>query len=101
MTAREEDSKTIREVLLNEFVKDGKSLTVKQLAVLTGWSETRVRRALTSDSGFSDGLKVRKESRTSYSRDYPMFESGAHTVNVYLPDLEALRKEIIKLRSKS
>lgn len=91
-TQRSQDHVDIRRLLLAHFVQTGDGLTVKDLAAKLTWNESRVRRALTSDSGFSEGLDQHSEGRANKSRDYPMWDApGGHLVQVYEPDKDALR----------
>jgi hypothetical protein len=83
------DRITLRDAIVTMFLTDRNDHTVKEISAHLGWSEARVRRLITDDSGCGyelDGIVSSAEYRDSYSRDYPMYRTGkTHRVTVYGP----------------
>lgn len=60
--------------------------TAKELSAALGWSEARVRRVLAAcPGGVPDQLELRRETRPTYSTDYPMMQVGSTRVWTYGP----------------
>lgn len=73
-----------------------KWLTVKDLAPLCEWSESKTRAVV--NAAMNEGeLADQRDSRPSYSTDYPMLVSGYHTVRVYSVTRRILWGEIARL----
>jgi len=90
----------VRSAIVAMFLETGEDVTIKVIAARLGWTETKTRRHLTGDDGFlPDGIQQREAGRTSYSKDYPGTEAGAHKVSVYGPTRAFLR-EIITAQSR-
>jgi len=86
--------------IIGAYLATGKDLTARELAARIGWPESKVRRYLTAGPGGGppDGIRTFSEARTSYSRDYPGMEAGAHKVTTYGPTRERLRDFILLLQ---
>jgi hypothetical protein len=84
-------ARAIRDAATRIFLETGRDSTAAELAEALGWSVSRVRSVVQKNHGSVPGLHPRRESRVTYSRMYPGFESGSHTVWVYGPTREHLR----------
>lgn len=74
------------------FIAHGKDLTIAEIAEVTGWKESKIRRIMTHHHGCPDRLICHTVSRASFSKDYPSMQAGAHNVTVYGPSRDTLRK---------
>lgn len=91
------DTQTVVDAVVRMFMADGRDHSIKEVAAALGWSESRVRRAITSaPGGRPDELDSSVDYRTSYSRDYPTMEAGAHKVRLYGPTRQTLREMLLR-----
>lgn len=77
---------TVRRVVFEAYIREGKDLTVKEIASRGQIAESTVRRLLCEQ----EGIEERAERRTSRSSNYPSMTKGSHNVSVYGPTRKAL-----------
>ena len=88
------DAEALTAAVTAAFVRDGRDLTVPEIAAELGWTESKVRRVLAKAHGCVPGLACSQEHRPSYSKSYRGMQSGTHRVWVYGPTRETLRKAL-------
>ena len=81
------------------FIASEQGSTVKDIAEGLNISQTTVRKILVDSAGCPDGLSVSRESRPSYSKNYPGVVSNHHLVDVYYPSRSRLARRIREFRS--
>jgi hypothetical protein len=81
----------IIEWVAEHFISSGEWCDAKTIAKGLDVSTAVIRNRMSKEGGCPSGLDVREEWRTSYSKDYPMMEAGAHKANVYAPTRQLLR----------
>jgi len=72
------------------FIHSEEGSTVKDIAEGLKVSQANVRKLLGEAHGCPDGLTVDTESRPSYSRNYPGYQTGEHRVDVFYPTKSTL-----------
>ena len=72
--------------LVSHYLETEREATVKEIAAATGFTESVVRRSVTSNPSLASGY----EYRVSYSRDYKYMETGGHKVMTYGPSRRLL-----------
>jgi hypothetical protein len=91
----------VRDAVVEHYLKERKGLSVREIAVLLKWPESRVRRTL-EPSGTIDGLAAMRDERPTYSRDFPAMQTGnVVPCRVYHPALWYLRDMVLELRAKA
>lgn len=87
----------LRGAIVNHYLETGADSTVKELAALLRWSESKVRKHLNDARGNLSlpGIRQQEASRASHSKNYPAFEAGAHRVTEYGPSRSLLREMIV------
>ena len=87
---------SITNYLIGNYIATGKSMTVKEIASATGFSESTARKAL--QASVDDGvLLVDDEYRESFDRSYGI-QVSYHKVATYLPTRTTLLGIIRKLQ---
>jgi hypothetical protein len=79
----------IVEAVTKRYLETGEDSSIADIAKLCGKSESWVRKKF--ERGWPETLTTYTEGRTSYSRNYPGMESGAHQVRMYGPSRTHLR----------
>ena len=93
----------IARFVLDRFLETGHDSTIAQIAEAVGVAQSSVRKAFathTSISPLSD-LVYSRESRDSFSRNYPSMTSGVHMVAVYGPTRRMLARVVVELRQSA
>lgn len=94
------DTRTkIIDAVTDSFIRDGKFLSVKEIATAAGLSEATVRKAFYDEHGCFDELAFAWDARPSYSTQYPGIVTGHHKVATFAPDRKHLAAIIKALRS--
>lgn len=88
----------VRAAIVDAFIEKGEAIDAKAIAERMGVSVGVVRARINGDAhGCPRGCDTWETWRTSFSKDYPGMESGAHRVWVYAPARETLRQRILEL----
>lgn len=93
---KDEKIQAVCQAIENHFIETGEDVSVKEIAEIMGWSESRVRSVI--EDVWRHDIIARKDSRTSYSKNYRGFDAGAHVVWVYGPSRSRMRKMIQAMR---
>jgi predicted transcriptional regulator len=86
--------------ITEHYIETEKGMTVAEIAVKMGWTESKVRAHIRNPAGFPpDGIKSEAEYRPSFSKNYKGRESGGHKVEVYYPTIGRVREMLIAARA--
>ena len=92
-----EKGEEIRDAVLAHYLETGKAATVKEIAGRVSFSESTVRKVMTSKPhyGVVAGTDITSKEIECYSRDYPGMISGYRNVDAFVPS-RSYMAEVIK-----
>lgn len=92
-------NQSIIDAVVSLYLDRGEAVTASEIAEHLKCKVAVIRAAFAASHGLIAGLDCREEHRPSYSRDYPMFQTGSHKVWVYSPSKSTLAEMIKTLRA--
>lgn len=95
---------SLRDTITELYLEHGRYHTVKELAAFLSVTPQMVRKHLRDRSTgghLAQGIDSMSDYQETYSRDYPMMQSGMVKVEKYGPARRHLRAMILALRSST
>jgi hypothetical protein len=92
----EENCKALLAVMIDTYVRDRRERTIKEIAALCAWPESRVRKCI--EHMLLSTVMHSKDIHIVMSRDYPMMQHQQRLVAVYAPNRRALAERISEMQ---